>query len=68
MKINYEDMRKFIAMYDRGEFKHQRFGQAFCNHFVPIFSSSDELFYEKSRKKAMDFIYKEYVTVCEPTE
>jgi len=66
MMINYEDMRKFITLYDAGHYKHQRFGQAFCNHFAECFHDS-ALFYETSRKRAMDFIYKTYITVCDKT-
>lgn len=62
--VNYEDMRKFIKMYDEGYFKSQRYGQAFCNHFN---IHDPDLFYEWSRKFANDFIYKEYITVCDPT-
>jgi len=68
-RVNYEDMRLFISSYDRGVFAGQRFGQAFCNHFMISLSIAEtQLFYERSRKKAMDTIYKTYITVCEETK
>lgn len=63
--VNYEDMHRFITLlFDQGYFKHQRFGQAFCNHFNVIDS---KVFYETSRKKVMNIIYKTYITVCDKT-
>jgi hypothetical protein len=63
-QVNYEDMRLFILSYDKGEFPKQRFGQAFCNHFM---ITDPNVFYEKYRKIAMDFIYQTYITVCDKT-
>lgn len=52
--VTPKEMIDFKSVYDAGHYRHQRFGQAFCNHFN--FTCS-ELFYVTSRKDAEEYIW-----------
>lgn len=56
--ITYLQMSEFKRLYDKGTWPNQRFGQAFCNHFN---ITDANIFYEKYRKLAEDFIYQTLV-------
>jgi hypothetical protein len=54
MKIHPKQMLEFIRLFNLGSWPHQRFGQAFCNHFE--YTESD-LFYQKERRVAEEYIW-----------
>jgi hypothetical protein len=46
---NYNE---FAKAYDKGQYPHQRFGQAFVNTLLPQDFADPILFYEEDRRKA----------------
>ena len=53
VEVTKEEVDAFLARWERGEFKFQRLGQAFCNTFLDGSSSFPELFYEQNNGAAM---------------
>lgn len=53
MQVTKEQVDEFLERWERGEFKFQRLGQAFCNTFLDGSEPFPELFYEKNNGAAM---------------
>ena len=58
MKISQEDYRTFVFNYTYNKYPHQRFGQAFCNHFN---ITDSEVFYEENFDKSSKLIEYKYL-------
>lgn len=62
VNITIEDLCRFYVKYHNDPiFKHQRFGQGFCNEYDLTCS---ELFYEEYYHKAWEYIIEKFVGKC----
>lgn len=62
--VSYEDYLHFVSNFDKRVYKHERFGQAFMNHFN-ISGPDPKLFYAESRKDAEGIIWTKYLNWSE---
>jgi hypothetical protein len=62
-RIPHQDFMRFNMDFFDGKFPHQRYGQAFYNHFARTDSHQPhpELFYEEDTNKAKEIIFTQYI-------